>query len=204
MRVMVSVSGKRMKWKKAPAQERVRQLLLVVAGDDHDGSYACFDELARFVDPEFHAVELEQQVVWKLDVGLVYLVDQQHSLLLRRKRLPELATDDVIADVVDLRVAELRVAQTRNRVVLIQPVLRLRRRLDVPAKQRLVECAGDFFRQLRLAGAGLALHEQRSRECHRRVDGHHQVVRGDVTVCALEFRGRGSAGLGHGQRFLHE
>ena len=129
--------GKADEVEEAPAQERVRQLLLVVAGDDHDRAHACLDELTRLVDPELHAVEFEQQVVWKLDVGLVDLVDQQHSLLLRRKRLPELATDDVVADVVDLRVAELRVAQTRDRVVLIQPVLRLRRRLDVPAKSGL-------------------------------------------------------------------
>ena len=36
---------------------------------------------AGLVDMELHAVELVQQVVGKLDVGLVDLVDQQHRAL---------------------------------------------------------------------------------------------------------------------------
>jgi hypothetical protein len=40
-------------------------------------------ELARLVDVELHPVELAQQVVGELDVGLVDLVDQQHRLLSR-------------------------------------------------------------------------------------------------------------------------
>ncbi len=55
----------------------------------------------RLVDVELHAVELAQQVVGKLDVGLVDLVDQQHHLLIGIKRLPQLAALDVVADVVD-------------------------------------------------------------------------------------------------------
>ena len=36
---------------------------------------------SRLVDVELHAVELLQQVVGELDVGLVDLVDQQHGAL---------------------------------------------------------------------------------------------------------------------------
>ncbi len=35
------------------------------------------DGLARLVDVEFHAVELEQEIVRELDIGLVDLVDEQ-------------------------------------------------------------------------------------------------------------------------------
>jgi hypothetical protein len=56
------------------AQERIRQLLLVVAGDDDDGTMIRLDPLARLVHIEFHAIQLVQQIVGKLDVGLVDFV----------------------------------------------------------------------------------------------------------------------------------
>ena len=62
----------------AAAQECVGKLLFVVGRDDHDRPPASLDGLAGFVDEEFHAIELLQQVVGELDVGLVDLVDQQH------------------------------------------------------------------------------------------------------------------------------
>jgi hypothetical protein len=46
--------------------------------------------LAGLVDVELHAVELLQEVVRELDVGLVDLVDQQHRGA-RRERFPQLA-----------------------------------------------------------------------------------------------------------------
>jgi hypothetical protein len=54
-----------------------------------------------------------KQVVGKLDVGLVDLVDQQHRTLFGREGLPQLAPCDVVGDVVDALVAELAVAQAR-------------------------------------------------------------------------------------------
>jgi hypothetical protein len=83
--------------------------------------------------------------------------------------------------------AELRVAQAENRVVPGETVLRLGRRLDVPAIERLVERGGDLLGQLRLAGARLALDEQRPRERDRRVDGHHQIVGGDIGLGTRKF-----------------
>ena len=65
----------------AAAQEGVGQLLLVVGGDDDDRAVPGLDGLVRLVDVELHAVELLQQVVGELDVGLVDLVDQQHGAL---------------------------------------------------------------------------------------------------------------------------
>ena len=42
------------------------------------GRCRALDRLAGLVDVELHAIELQQQVVRELDVGLVDLVDQQH------------------------------------------------------------------------------------------------------------------------------
>ena len=68
-----------MKWKKQ-RRRNASGLLLVVARDHHDRTVTRLDELARLVDEELHPVELEQQVVRELYVGLVDLVDQQHRL----------------------------------------------------------------------------------------------------------------------------
>ena len=46
--------------------------------------------------------------------------------------LPQLAALDVVADVVDALVAELAVAQARDGVVLVEALVGLGRRLDVP------------------------------------------------------------------------
>ena len=63
--------------------------------------------LAGLVDVELHPVEFEQEVVRKLDIGLVDLVDQEHRPLGRREGLPQLAAFDVVADIRDARIAEL-------------------------------------------------------------------------------------------------
>ena len=57
------------------------------------------DLAAGLVDAEPHRVELVQQVVRELDVGLVDLVDQQHDARRRGERLAERAELDVLRDV---------------------------------------------------------------------------------------------------------
>ncbi len=83
------------------------------------------DRLAGLVDEELHAIELLQEVVRELDVGLVDLVDEQHGAHIGLERVPQLAALDVVADVLDALVAELAVAQARDRVVLVEALLRL-------------------------------------------------------------------------------
>jgi hypothetical protein len=141
----------------AAAQEGVRQFLLVVAGDEHDRAVVRLDGLLRLVDEELHPVELLQEIVGELDVGLVDFVDQQHRLQVGRKRFPQFAAHDVVADVVDLFVAELGVTQARHGVVFVEALGRLGRGLDVPLDERAVERARDFLGEHRLAGAGLPL-----------------------------------------------
>ena len=145
------------------------------------------DGLVRLVDVELHAVELLQQVVGELDVGLVDLVDQQHGALVQRERLPQLALADVVADVADARVAELAVAQPAHRVVLVEALQRLGGRLDVPLDERRLDRLGDLQRQHGLAGAGLALHQQRPLQGDGGVDGDLEIVGRDVVLRALEL-----------------
>ena len=168
------------------AQEGVGQFLFIVRGDDDDRAFFRGDRLVGLVDVERHAIEFLEQVVREFDVGLVDLVDQQHGQLGRSERLPQFALLDVIADVVDALFAELAVAQARDRIILVKPLLRLRRRFDVPGDQRRVEGLGDFLGQHRLAGAGLALHEQRTAEQRRGVDRDLEVVGGDIGAGAFE------------------
>ena len=170
----------------AAPQEGVRQFLLIVAGDDDDRPMPRADQLLRLVDVEFHAVELAQQVVRKLDVGLVDFVDQYHRLQLELECLPEPALDDVITDVVDPDIAELRISQPRDCVVLIQSLLRLAGGFDVPLQQRPVQRECDLLRQLGFAGARLALDQQRTLQDDRRVDGQAQILGGDVTFGTAE------------------
>jgi hypothetical protein len=145
--------------------------------------------LLRLVDVELHAIELEQQVVGELDVGLVDLVDQQHRALVVGEGVPQLAALDVVADVLDPPVAELAVAQARDRVVLVEALLRLGGRLDVPFDQRRADRLGDLVRQHGLAGAGLALDQQRPLQRDRGVHRHAQVVAGNIGVGAGKFHG---------------
>ena len=69
------------------------------------------DLFPGLVDEELHAIEFQQQVIRELDVRLVDLVDQQHHLLVRIKRVPQLAALDVVGDIADPFIAELAVAQ---------------------------------------------------------------------------------------------
>ena len=101
--------------------------------------------------------------------------------------LPQFAALDVVGDVGDLGVAELAVAQPRHRVVFVEALLRLGGRLDVPGQQRRAERLGDFLGQHGLAGAGLALHQQRALQHDRGVDGDLEVVGGDVVLGAGKF-----------------
>jgi hypothetical protein len=165
---------------KAAAQKRVGQFLLVVRRDDHERALFRADQLVGFVYVELHAVEFAQQVVREFDVGLVDFVDQQHGLLVRLERLPQHAFDDVIADVLHALVAELRIAQARHRVVLVQALLGLGGRLDVPLQQWHAERGGDFFGEHGFAGTGFALDQQRALQRHRGVDRELEVVGGDV------------------------
>ncbi|MNC87337.1 hypothetical protein D3C83_30560 [compost metagenome] len=83
-------------------------------------------------------------------------------------------------------IAELGIAQARHRVVLVEPMLRLGRGLDVPFVERPVERFGHFDREHGLAGARFALDQERSLERDRGIHRHHQIVGRDVGVGSSE------------------
>ncbi len=141
----------------AASEERVGQLFLVVAGDENDGALLGDDLLSGLVNVKLHAVELEQQIIRELDIRLVDLVDEQHRLHIALEGFPELPFDDVVGDVVHARLAELRVAQSRHGVVLVESLLRLAGGFDVPGNEGPAERCGHLLGEARLAGARLSL-----------------------------------------------
>ena len=118
------------------------------------------DHLVRLVAVELHAVDFAQQVVGKFDIGLVDLVDQQHHGLIGHESLPENALDDVVGDVLDAFVAQLRIAQAADGIVFIEALLGLGGGLDMPLQQRHLQCRCHFLGQHGLACAGFTFDEQ--------------------------------------------
>ena len=86
---------------------------------------------------------------------------------IRLEGLPQLALD-VVADVLDPLVAKLAVAQAADRIVLVEALLGLGGGLDVPLDQRRAERLGDLLGQDGLAGARLALDQQRPLQARSR------------------------------------
>ena len=83
-------------------------------------------------------------------------------------------------------VAQLAVAQPGHRVVFVEALQRLGGRFDVPLDQRRAERLGDLDGQHGLAGAGLALDQQRPLQRDRGVDRDLQVVGGHIGAGAVE------------------
>ena len=96
--------------KKAAPEKRIWQLFFIVGGDEDQWANFGFDQLLGLITIKLHAIELSEQVVWKLNVGFVNLIDQQGHGLLSHERTPKNAFNDVILDVFDLGVAQLGVS----------------------------------------------------------------------------------------------
>ena len=71
-------------------------------------------------------------------------------------------------------------------VIFVEALLGPRRRLDVPGDERRSQRAGDLLREQRLAGAGLALDQQRALERDRGVDRGFEFVAGHIGGRALK------------------
>ncbi len=142
--------------KEAAAQEGVGQFLFIVGRDDDDRALLGTDGFTGLVNVKLHAIQLLEQVVGKLDIRLVDLIDQQHDALAGGERFPELAGLDVVGDVFHTLDAELRIAQAADRVVLVKPLGRLGAGLDVPGDQLSVEGRRQLLGQQGLARARLA------------------------------------------------
>jgi hypothetical protein len=130
----------------------------------------------------------------KLDVGLVDFVDQQHGALGGGETFPELAAANVILDIRDARIAELAVPEPRHRVIFVQSVDRLSGRLDVPFDERRAERLRNLGREHGLAGARLALDQERALQRDGGIDGDLEVVVGDVGLGAFKTHANSRGG----------
>jgi hypothetical protein len=90
-------------------------------------------------------------------------------------------------------------AQARHRVVFVQSLQCLGGRFDVPSDQLLIERLGDLVSQDSLAGARLALDQERAFERDCGVDGDLQILRRDISVGALETLHAGSVPYRNGE-----
>ena len=83
MRSIISVSGNSMKWntqrRRNASGSSFSAFEVMITTGRCDG----LDRLVGLGDVELHLVELPEQVVGELDVGLVDLVDEQHTALRR-------------------------------------------------------------------------------------------------------------------------
>src|SRR5690606_37139089 len=119
----------------AAAQERIRQFFFVVTGDQDNGPVFGHNALLGLVNKKLHFVDFQQQVVGEFDIGFVDFIDQQHHRLVGGKGLPQLALNNVVADIVDAVNAQLRVTQTGNGIVFVKALMRLGGTFDVPLNQ---------------------------------------------------------------------
>jgi hypothetical protein len=78
------------------------------------------------------------------------------------------------------------VAQAAHGVVFVEALLRLGAALDMPLQQRQAQGGRHLLGQQGLAGARLALEQQRALQRDGGVDRQFQVVGGDVVLGAFE------------------
>ena len=145
--------------KETAAQKGIGQLLFVVARDQHDRPPLGFDGLLGLIDVELHAVQFEQKVVGKLDIGLVDFVDEQHQLAVRGEGIPHLAWDDVVAQVLHALIAQLAIPQPGDSVVFVEPLLRGGCGFDVPGNNGQIERLGHFMGEHGLSRSRFAFHQ---------------------------------------------
>jgi len=87
--------------------------------------------------------------------------------------------------------AQLAVTQTAHRIVFIKALLRLCGGFHIPFQHRQTQACRHLPRQLGLAGARLALHQQRPLQRHRRIHRDGQIVRGNIPGGRGETHGPG-------------
>src|SRR5436309_3784328 len=142
-------------------QEGIGQLLLAVARDDYNRPVPGLEVLAGFDDVKTHLVELVQQVVGKLQIGLIDLVYEQHDLLLGGERFSQLSQSDVLLDVGYVPVMESRIVQALDGVIDIEPFAGFGSRFDVPRDQPQTDVFRDDAREPRFASPRLSFQQER-------------------------------------------
>ena len=128
------------------AQKRIRELFLIVTRNDNHGALLRFDRLTGFVYEKLHTIDFDQQIIGEFDIRFVDFVNQKDDLLIGLEGLPQLALFDVVGNIMDSIITQLRITQARHRVVLVQTLLSFGCRLDVPLNQTHAQAGCDFLR----------------------------------------------------------
>ena len=172
--------------KETAAQKSVRQFFFVVGGNQNNRPMTRLNGFVRFVNIELHAVQFTEQIVGKLDISFINLVDQQNGLFITVKAFPQGPLNNVIRDVLNLLITQLRVTQSRYRIVLIQTLLCLTGGLDMPFKKRLAQGMSHLFGQTGFTGTRLTLNQQWSFQSCSGIHRHFQIIGCDVIFCAFK------------------
>ena len=80
----------------------------------------------------------------------------------------------------DPRLAQLAVAQARDGVIFIKPLLGAGGRFHIPFQNRKAKTCSNLSGKLGFAGARLALDQQRTLERDRGIHRHRQIGRRDI------------------------
>ena len=151
------------------------------------------DGTAGLRDVELHPVQLPQQVVGKLQIRLVDLVDEEDHLLVIGEGLPQLAQLDILLNVVHPLTAELAVIQPLDNIIDVQAVLGLGGGLDVPDDELFAQRLRDGLGQHGLSRARFPLDEQGLLQHHGDVGRPEQLLRGHIVPASSEFLHVGSS-----------
>ena len=81
----------------------------------------------RFINIEFHFVQLPEQIVGELQIRLVDFIDQKHDLFVGSKGFSQLSQLDILFNVGYIAFSELAVIKSLYGIVHIEPFLRLGR-----------------------------------------------------------------------------
>ena len=172
--------------KNTAPEKSVRQFLLRVGRDNHNGAVLCFHRPFGLIDVKLHLVQLPQQVIRKFQVCLVNLVDQKHHLFLTVKSLAQFSQLNIAGDIIDPFLPELSVVKTLYGIIHIQAFLGLRGRLDVPDNQPLAKRLRHGLCQHGLAGARLPLDQKRLLKRNRNIHTGHELLAGHIFPGSLK------------------
>src|SRR5262249_24889557 len=86
-------------------------------------------------------------------------------------------------------IAELAVTQPRYCVIFVESLQRFGSRFDVPLDQWCAQAFGDFEREHRLTGPGLALDQERPLQRDGCIDGDLKAVGRDIGAGSFKAHG---------------
>ena len=139
------------------AQERIRQLLLRIGGNNHNRTVLRFDSLSRLWNVKFHLVKFPEQVVRKFQIRFIDLIDQKNRLLFLLKCLSHLSEADISGNIINAVRTKLAVVKTLYRIVHVKTVLCAGRRFNIPDQKFHIEGSGNRLREHRLSSARFSL-----------------------------------------------